>query len=172
MSNQKRDSGPTQEEKRPPEEASARRADATAYYYKLEKASRARDKDRTAKELHLALETLKEAGLKVSVVAVAEAVGVHPSLVHHVYPELAQEISDLRRGAGPTKKEREESSLAKALRDLADLRAKFREAEKSVETLVSRNATLDARIRSLEEKQAGGTSKVLPLKVKARDKTV
>lgn len=149
-----------------------RRAAASSYYGELNTARRARDKDRTGRELELALERLKSAGLKISVVAVAESVGVHPSLVHHVYPKIATEISELRRGTGPTKKEREESRLAKALRDLGDLRAKLEEAEAAVKTLVSRNATLDARVRSLEEKQADGASKVHPLKVKAKDEAV
>lgn len=170
MSSKKKGSGPSQE-KRSTDDA-VRRADALNYYTSLERATRARDKDRTGKELRLALTSLKEAGLKVSVVAVAEAVGVHPSLVHHVYPTLAKEISDLRRGSGPTKEEREESRLAKALRDLADLRTKLEEAENAVKALISRNATLDARIRSLEEKQAGEAGNVVSLEGKARDKTV
>lgn len=155
----------------PTKDAATRRADALNYYTTLEKASRPRDKDRTSNDLKLALKGLKEAGLKVSVVAVAEAVGVHPSLVHKVYPDIAKEISDLRRGAGPTKKEREESRLVKALKDLEELRAKLTAAETAVKTLISRNATLDARIRHLEEKQAAG-GKILPLKGKAKGRSV
>ena len=171
MSKPKSGSGPGSK-KRSIDDAAARRAAAVKVYSSMNTASRARDKERTALALQLALESLKRADLKVSVVAVAEAVGVHPSLVHHVYPKIAAEISELRRGSGPTKKEREESRLAQALRQLADLQTKFEEAEKSVKTLVSRNATLDARVRSLEEKEGSEASKVRPLEVRSKDKPV
>ena len=126
--------------------------------------TRVRDKDRTAQELRAALEGLKSAGLRVSVVAIAEAVRVHPSLVHHVYPEIAKEISDLRRGSGPERKERQEDKLATALQDLSELRRKLSESEASIKTLISRNATLELRVRSLEAGQAAGVGRVLPLK--------
>ncbi len=166
MSARKNDPKPDQE--RRSTEAEARKADRLGYYSMLNKASRARDKERTEKELQQALEELKKAGLKVSVVAVAEMVGVHPSLVHHVYPKIAKEISDLRRGTGPTRKEREESRLAQALTDLDDLKQKLKEAELAVKALVSRNATLDARIRTLEERQSGGDRNVHSLTSKSK----
>lgn len=173
MSNHDKDSRPIRKE-RFSVKLAVRPTAKQPYQVKLEKVpTRGRNKDRTARELRLALARLKAAEIRVSVVAVAEAVGVHPSLVHHVYPDIAKEISDLRRGPGPGKEETEKSKLAKAMHDLAALRTKLAESEESIKTLISRNATLDSRIRSLEaEKKAVGAAKVLPLSTRMKGKPV
>lgn len=130
--------------------------------------ARVRDKNRTGQELWDAFNGLQAAGVRVSVVAVAEAVGVDPSLVHHVYPELAEAIANLRKGVEPDKAVRRENRLSRALEEISELRQQLMESERSIKTLISRNATLELRVRSLEAGRGESANKVLSLKSKSK----
>lgn len=131
--------------------------------------ARVRDKERTYAELRSALQGMKSEGVKVSVVAVAKLVGVHPSLIHKVYPEIAEEIGQIRRGSlGSSKEVRQENKFSQAMRELSEVRAKLLESELLIKSLISKNATLDHRVRSLEASLNSGAGNVIPLKDKSK----
>jgi len=56
------------------------------------KPSKPRDRDATAPALRHAVLSVKNKGKRVSIAAVAREAGVDPSLVHHVYHDIAEEI--------------------------------------------------------------------------------
>jgi transposase-like protein len=56
---------------------------------------RPRSRERTAEQLASAVATLTRTGRKVTVAAVARAIGVSASLVHNTYPEIAAAIRKL-----------------------------------------------------------------------------
>lgn len=114
--------------------------------------SRAQErKSRTLHELQLALARLQRKGLKVSIKAVAQEAGVDPSLIHHTYPDFAEEVRAVlgrttRQRAAALGDDLKEARARSAglLKEVASLRA-------DLQKMASVNLTLTLENRRLEE---------------------
>lgn len=127
--------------------------------------SRAHERrSRTLHELQLALARIQRKGLKVSIKAVAEEAGVDPSLVHHTYPDFAEEVRAVvgrttrQRAAaiGDDLKEARARSAA-LLKELASLRGDLQKMASVNLTLTLENRRLaEALSAANAERDAGG----------------
>jgi len=80
------------------------------------------NRTKTAAAIRAALKRVQASGRRISIKAVAEEAGVHPSLIHHSYAELAETI---RAATGrTTRKQRDDSRarLTQARIELAQLK--------------------------------------------------
>ena len=108
------------------------------------------DRAKTATALRYALLRVKNAGKRISIKAVAEEANVDPSLVHHVYPDIAEEIRAISGRALRTQRDSKHAELAQA-------RLRVRELTKNVATLqaelteiASVNLSLENQIQDLK----------------------
>ncbi|MBS0437092.1 MAG: hypothetical protein JSR75_19770 [Proteobacteria bacterium] len=121
---------------------------------------RVRNKAKTRAKLEDAFKRMLAAGIKVNVVALAEEVDVDPSLIHKVYPDLAEAVATLRRGSPMTRAANQQARFAEARQQVDDLKSQLAEAKAAIQDLISRNATLDLKVKSLEQRLGAGESVV------------
>ncbi|MFC3148345.1 TetR family transcriptional regulator [Piscinibacterium candidicorallinum] len=117
-----------------------------------------RDRGETTKDLQRALQGLQEAGARVSISAVAAAVGVTPGLIHNKYPAVAEAI---RLASGRTVKARLtdlQQQLQEALARNAELRKENAELLHEVRDLASVNESIR---QQLAVARATATGKVV-----------
>jgi len=88
------------------------------------------DRTKTAENLRYAILRVKNKGQRISIKSVAEEAGVDASLVHHVYPDIAEEIRAMT--GRSTRSERD-----KAQQQLVAAKARIRELESEVEKLLA-----------------------------------
>jgi len=119
------------------------------------------DRAKTATVLRYAMLRVKNAGRRMSIKAVAEEAKVDPSLVHHVYPDIAEEIRAISGRGSRAQRDTKHAELVQArLRvreltdDLATLLAELTE-------IASLNLALESQVQDLEAQLA---QKVRPLR--------
>lgn len=114
-----------------------------------------RDKAATLGRLKQALLEIRSAGRGLSIKAVAEEAGVTPSLIHHVYPDFAEQI---RAQTGRSTRARLDSThdeLKKAKRTINEQQSELRELSDDLAKIASINLRLQDRIGELEAQLAG-----------------
>lgn len=130
---------------------------------------RPRGRSQTAAALKAALAQLTGSNQRISISAVASAVGVTPALIHNKYADIAEAI---RQQAGKgTRAQRNETrdQLDEAQGCIRVLRQEKKELEADVRRLASINESLR---RQLVEAQAIAIAKnVVPFSSRERDKT-
>lgn len=119
------------------------------------------DRAKTATALRYAMLRVKNAGKRISIKAVAEEAGVDPSLVHHVYPDIAEEIRAMGGRGSRAQRDKKHAELIQA-------RLRVRELNEDVATLLAELteiASLNLALESeLEELKAQLAQKVRPLR--------
>ena len=107
------------------------------------------DRAKTATALRYAILRVKNAGKRISIKAVAEEAKVDPSLVHHVYPDIAEEIRAISGRGSRDQRDRKHSELAEA-------KTRIRELTEDVATLLAElieiasvNLALEGQIQDL-----------------------
>ncbi|MDC7690367.1 TetR family transcriptional regulator [Vogesella indigofera] len=103
-------------------------------------APRRRDRERTLRELKLALLRLQEEGKKVTLRAVAEEAQVSPALLNNRYPDFAEQV---RAVIGKTVRQQRNEK--------ADLLSKERERNRQLRELVESQLTEITRLASVNE---------------------
>jgi hypothetical protein len=81
------------------------------------------DRAKTATALRYAMLRVKNTGRRISIKAVAEEAKVDPSLVHHVYPDIAEEIRAISGRDSRAQRDKKHVELVQArlrVRDLTD----------------------------------------------------
>ncbi len=119
------------------------------------KASRRRDKGTTAVALRNALLLVKNSGHRVSIKAVAEEAGVDPSLVHHVYPDIAEEIRSIAGRSTRTQRDSKHADLVKARTQIRELRQEVATLLTELADAASLNLTLLEQLKDLRAGQTG-----------------
>lgn len=119
------------------------------------------DRVKTATALRYAMLRVKNAGRRISIKAVAEEARVDPSLVHHVYPDIAEEIRAISGRGSRAQRDKKHVELAQA-------RFRVRELTEDVATLLaelteiaSLNLALESQVQELKAQLA---QKVRPLR--------
>lgn len=129
---------------------------------------RPRSRSQTAAALKAALAQLTSSNQRISISAVASAVGVTPALIHNKYADIAETI---RQQAGKgTRAQRDETrgQLTEAQDCIRGLRQEKKELEADVQRLASINESLR---RQLVDAQAIAVAKnVFPLPNTRQDK--
>src|SRR5437879_2779632 len=82
--------------------------------------ARVRNKAKTREELVQAIQEVKNTGLKMSVTAVALEAGVDASLIHHVYPDVAEAIRALVGRSTRHQRDLKHAELVDAKRTIRD----------------------------------------------------
>lgn len=108
---------------------------------------KSRDKQKTEEALEAAFLKLKNQGKKVTAQAVAEAVGVHPSLIPKAYGRVHQLILKARGKASAQKLDAKTHELAEMKRVLDETRQAKELSEEQLKDLVSVNLTLEQTIK-------------------------
>lgn len=118
-------------------------------------APKSRDRERTQRELQLAMLRVKNKGLKLSIAAVASEAGVTPSLIHNTYPDFAEEIRAQLGRATRKQRDAKAADLADARSELKRLRVELNDARRDIAKLASINETLTDEVASLRAQVAG-----------------
>ena len=103
-------------------------------------APRKRDRERTLRELSLALVRVQQSGKKVTLKAVADEAKVSPPLIHNRYPDFAEQVRAVMGKA--VRRQRDE---------MADLLIKEREKNRKLRELVSSQLVEIIRLASVNE---------------------
>ena len=122
---------------------------------------RPRDRAKTEIALQLAIERIKNSGLKLSIAAVATEVGVTPSLIHNTYPDIAEEVREQTGRTVRQQRDAKTAELAKVRATLKEVRKDLRAANADLDKLVSINETLRDEIARLKA-QSTGKVRVMP----------
>lgn len=93
------------------------------------------DRIKTAENLRYAILRVKNKGQRISIKSVAEEAGVDASLVHHTYPDIAEEIRAM--SGRSTRSDRD-----KTRQQLVAAKARVRELESEVEKLLAEVAEI------------------------------
>lgn len=113
-------------------------------------ARRSRDKNATLQRLQAAMVEVKNSGRKLSIKAVAEAAGVDPSLIHHVYPHLAEEVRTQAGKSTRSQRDEKHQALVSARQTIQEQRAEIAELKADLAKLASINLELQDRIDEYE----------------------
>lgn len=116
---------------------------------------RPRNKTKTLQALEKAIVSLESSGQKVSFTAVAREVGIDPSAIHKVYPDLAEKIRSIA-GKG-TRKQRDQAlvDLANARLVIKELRSDIKRFQLDLARIASLNETLGNENAKLTAELAG-----------------
>lgn len=125
------------------------------------KQSRTRDREKTREELQFAMLRVKNKGMKLSIVAVAKEAGYSPSLIHNVYPDLAESIRAQVGRATRQQRDDKVSELAKARETIRELREQLSAANRDIKKFASVNETLREDLAKLKA-SASGKLTILP----------
>lgn len=106
----------------------------------IEDTPRGRNRERTLKELQLALHRLQRAGKKVTLKAVAEEAKVSPALINNRYPDFAEQV---RAVVGKTIRQQRNQK--------ADLLTQERERNRQLRALVDSQLVEITRLASVNE---------------------
>jgi AcrR family transcriptional regulator len=108
------------------------------------------DRAKTAENLRLAILRVKNAGRRVSIKSVAEEAGVDASLVHHVYPDIAEEIRAISGRSTRTERDKVRQQLAAAKAHIRTLEAEVEKLLAEVAQIASVNLTLAQEAAQLQ----------------------
>jgi len=111
------------------------------------KMSRPRDSKKTEEDLEAAFLKLKNQGKTITARAIADAVGVDPSLIPKAYGRIHQLILKAKGKAPAQKLDAKENELKELRRVLSETRQAKEEGDQQVTDLVSINATLEERLK-------------------------
>jgi AcrR family transcriptional regulator len=117
---------------------------------------RERSRAKTASALRFALKSLGGANKKVSISAVAAAVGVTPALIHNKYPDIAAEIRRVTEKGARLQRDDVREKLADAQATIRTLRSETKQLGQELRRLASLNEALR---RQLAEAQAVANAK-------------
>lgn len=123
--------------------------------------SRARNKAKTSEALHLALKNAVEKGTLPSVSSVAAEVGVSPSLIHHVYPDIAEKIRALSGKSSRQQRDKKGRETAAAKETIRELRNELKGIKEDMAKLASINLNLYDEIAVLKAKNEGKVQSIL-----------
>ena len=110
---------------------------------------RTRDKVQTAHALRLALLRVKNKGKKISISSVAAEAGVDPSLIHHVYSDLAEEIRSLAGKGTRSSRDQKHRELVEARRRISELNADIQVLLAELAMAASLNLRLEEELLEL-----------------------
>ena len=113
------------------------------------KPPRQRDRERTLKELQLALHRLQLAGRKVSIKGVAEEAKVTPPLIHNRYPDFAEQVRTLTIKSTRAQRDEKHDLLQREREKNRQLRALVDQQIKEFADMASVNEALRAEISLL-----------------------
>lgn len=113
------------------------------------KPPRQRDRERTLKELQLALHRLQLAGRKVSIKGVAEEAKVTPALIHNRYPDFAEQVRTLTIKSTRAQRDEKHDLLQREREKNRQLRALVDQQIKEFADMASVNEALRAEISLL-----------------------
>ena len=113
------------------------------------KPPRQRDRERTLKELQLALHRLQRAGRKVSIKGVAEEAKVTPALIHNRYPDFAEQVRTLTIKSTRAQRDEKHDLLQREREKNRQLRALVDQQIKEFADMASVNEALRAEISLL-----------------------
>lgn len=116
---------------------------------------RVRDRKRTQFKLNLAIRRLEKKGIALTFAAVANEVGVTPTLIHNTYPKIADKIRTKNGHSARQQLNAKAGELDAAKERVRDLREKLKESEKNNAKLASINETLRDEVAMLRAQLAG-----------------
>jgi len=125
-----------------------------------EAAPRKRSRQKTQHDLNAALESLKNSGRKISILAVAAEAGVSGALIHNKYPEFAEAV---RKAAGKaTRIQRDETRrlLVEERERNRQLRAERDSLVQEVRDLASENEALRRELTIQQAIAAGSVARL------------
>ena len=122
---------------------------------------RARNREKTATELSMALNRLQRREEKISISAVAKESGVSPALIHLRYPDFAEEIRKLAGKATRMQRDTKHELLMVEREKNRQLRLHMETLMAEIADLASVNEALKAELR-LQTAVASG--KVVPIR--------
>jgi AcrR family transcriptional regulator len=122
--------------------------------------NRPRNREKTREDLHSAMLRVQSKALKLSISAVAAEAGVHPSLIHNTYPDIAEGIRAHVGRATRQQRDAKAIQLAEAKASLKESRAELDRARNQIAMLASINETLREELATLK---AGASGKVVIL---------
>lgn len=111
---------------------------------------RARDREATVGRLQMEILRLQGTPQKLTIKAVAEGAGVHPSLVHHTYPDIAEQIRALAGRSTRRRSDEKTSQLEASLEAAKLLRAQLKSMSMDLAKLASENLTLRLEVQELK----------------------
>lgn len=121
---------------------------------------KSRDKEKTRAELLMAIQRVQNKRLNLSIVAVAAEAQVDPSLVHHTYPDIAEQIRKLTGKATRQQRDLKHKELQELKQAHRELEAQAKALRADINRLASLNLTLEQQVVELRAALAG---KVVPL---------
>lgn len=121
---------------------------------------RPRDKAKTKEGLLLAIQRVQNKGLTMSISAVASEAEVDPSLIHHVYPDIAERVRKLIGRSTREQRESIQSELSETKRENRELREEIDALHRDINRLASINLSLE---QELTELRAAWSGKLVPL---------
>ncbi|MEH6437347.1 TetR family transcriptional regulator [Massilia sp. DD77] len=124
--------------------------------------TRVRDKTATLERLQSSLLRVMDSGRRLSIKAVAEEAGVTPSLIHHVYPDVAEQIRATMGRSTRAQRDAKHDELVDAKRTISDQKAELRELRADLASIASVNLQLQDRIDELEAQLEG---KLAPIRI-------
>ena len=113
------------------------------------KPPRQRDRERTLKELQLALHRLQRAGRKVSIKGVAEEAKVTSALIHNRYPDFAEQVRTLTNKSTRAQRDEKHDLLQREREKNRQLRALVDQQFKEFADMASVNEALRDEISLL-----------------------
>ncbi|HVR52568.1 MAG TPA: TetR family transcriptional regulator [Pseudorhodoferax sp.] len=116
---------------------------------------RRRNREETRERLQQALLRVKSSGRKLSIYAVAVEAGVHASLIHNTYPDMAERIrAEVGRGTRQ-QLDATAAALIAAKEQQTALHAELKAARADIAKLASINETLRQEVTLLRAASAG-----------------
>jgi AcrR family transcriptional regulator len=122
------------------------------------KPRRARGREKTAKDLKQALESLQARSARVSIAAVAREAGVSAPLIHNKYPDFAEQLRGLVGKTSRQGQTRLREMLKAERKKSSDLRTTIKDLTLEIIALASENESLR---RALELQVAVVAGKVV-----------
>lgn len=122
---------------------------------------RARSRAKTSEALHLALKNAMEKGTLPSISSLAAEVGVSPSLIHHVYPDIAEKIRALSGKSSRQQRDKKGRQIAEAKETIRELRNELKGIKEDMAKLASINLNLYDEIAILKAKNEGKVQSIV-----------
>jgi len=117
--------------------------------------TRIRNRESTEAALQQAFSAVKNSGKKISIRAVALEAQVDPSLIHHAYPEIAEQIRAVLGIGSRSQRDQKHQELVEARKTIVKLRANLVELTKDIARIASVNLSLSSELVALRAELDG-----------------
>lgn len=124
------------------------------------KSSRARNRNNTTAVLKQAISTLKASASKISITSIALEAGVDPSLIHHAYPDIADQIRAIASTGSRVRLDDKQKKLSAARATISRLRTDIAALKSDMATLASVNLGLTFEVSTLRAELEGKVERI------------